>query len=310
MKMIVLLSALAGAASAVVAQGTLPAFPLESEIRIEVWNGTSWGNTVNASPGQQVEYRVVMHYTGPRTDLLGLGDSRYQVSFSNADNTGASRDTLAAFPGDGTSTYTQNMLTAAEGTAGGALPAYGRVTYGGWGQIASTQTRLRSFRHGGDVPQAGAPTGSWLRVAGEFVNVWPVDALPTGEDATATNLNRVMRGMSASQVASQNALTSLPNTYFVGGVSNLVVFRHAIVLSDLADVRTMEVSVPVGSLNRRSLAGSPDDRRYIQWHETEIGSLGSYRTAVEIVPATIVIPTPGAMTLVSVAGLMAMRRRR
>lgn len=307
MKMIVLLSALAGSASVVFAQGTPQAYPLESEIRLEVWNGTSWGNTVNASPGQQVEYRVVINYTGPRTDLLGLGDSRYQVSFSNADNTGPSQDALVAFPGDGTSSFLENMLTAADGENGSPLPAYGRTGFDHYGQIAGALNRLRIFRHGGDSPQAGAPSGSWLRVAGEFVTSWPVAQLPGVP--TVQQGNAILRGISSAQLAPDGPLGS-PNTRFRGGVSNLVVFRHAVVLSDLADEREVTLSIAEGSLQRVVANRSSDDRRYIQWHESRLGVLGTYRTSVAIVPATIVIPTPGVLAVVGLSGMLAARRRR
>ena len=213
MKMIVLLSALAVSASVVLAQGTLPAYPLESEIRLEVWNGSSWGNTVNASPGQQVEYRVVINYTGPRTDLLGLAGSRYQVSFSNADNVGASQDNLAAFPQAGLSNYSSNMLTAADGANGAALPAYGRVSFGYLGQYTVLQNLLTNFRHGGESAQAGAPAGSWLRVAGNFVSVWPLQTVSAAE-ATALNLNRIERGVNATQQSQIDPITNAPNTNF------------------------------------------------------------------------------------------------
>jgi hypothetical protein len=307
MKMIVLLSALAGCASVVFAQGSFPALPLESEIRLEVWNGSSWGNTVNASPGQQVEYRVVISYTGPRTDLLGLGDSRYQVSFSNADNTGPSRDTLVAFPGDGTSTFQQNMLTQANGASGSALPAYGRTGFDFFGQIEANRNRLRNFRHGGDSPGAGAPAGSWLRVAGEYVTIWPAAQLPTVPSEYEGNA--VLRGVTSTQRAPVDVFGN-PNTRFVGGVENLVVFRHAVTLSSSTDAREMTVSIVDGSLLRFNTGSSTDDRRYIQWHENSVGVLGTYRTSVAIVPATIVIPTPGVLAVVGMSGLLAVRRRR
>lgn len=309
MKMIVLLSALAGCASVVFAQGTLPPYPLESEIRLEVWNGTSWGNTVNASPGQQVEYRVVMNYTGPRTDLLGLGGARYQVSFSNADNSGASRDNLAAFPDEGVSTYFRNLLMAADGANGAPLTSYGRVTYGINTQSFTNQNRLTNFRHGGDFPQGGALAGSWLRVAGEFVSEWPASTLSASE-ATATDVNRIARGVIAAQLSQFRVGDGAPNTNFVGGVHDIVVFRHAITLSDLDVARTMELSIVEGSLQRAGSVNSGDDRRFIAWHEQVIADIGSFRTSVAIVPATIVIPTPGVLAVVGLSGMLAARRRR
>ncbi len=307
MKMIVVLSALAGSASVVFAQGTPQAYPLESEIRLEVWNGSSWGNTVSASPGQQVEYRVVINYTGPRTDLIGLGDSRYQVSFSNTDNTGPSRDALVAFPGDGTSTFQQNMLTAADGENGSPLPAYGRTGFDYYGQFAGFLNRLRIFRHGGDSPQAGAPSGSWLRVAGEFVTSWPDAQLPGVP--TLQQGNAILRGIASAQLAPEVPV-GLPNTRFRGGVSDLVVFRHAVVLSDLVDEREVTLSIAEGSLQRAVSNSSSDDRRFIKWHESRVGALGSYRTSVAIVPATIVIPAPSIASTFALAGLVATRRRR
>jgi hypothetical protein len=306
MKKIALLSALAGSAAVVLAQGTFPPHPLESEIRFEVWNGTSWTSSIAGTPGQQIEYRVVLSYTGARTNLIGLGSARYQVTFSNADNTGPSRDTLASFPGDGTSTYTQNMLSQADGASGGPLARYGRVVYGSPGQTAQFFNRLRNFAHGGDAPQNEAPAGQWLRVAGEFVTHWPAASLPGTPSAELAN--RVARGVAAGQFGPLGLTGTTPNTNYVAGVQDLVVFRHALTLSDSVSARTIEVSTFEGALNRNGQPAN-DDRRYISWIE-EGGSQGTYRTAVAIVPATIVIPTPGALALLGVTGFVVARRRR
>jgi hypothetical protein len=288
---------------------TAQPYPLEAQLRFEVFDGTAWtSNKVNILPGQTVEYRAVVDYTGPRTDLFALGEILYQPIFSNADNSGPNTDTHGAFRNNGVTgiAIPGTMLTASEGENGGALPSYGRVVYGQAASNTTQQNVVTLFRHGDTAPQNGAPAGSWMRIAGSFVTNWP--AFPLTAAPGATGINNIQRGIASGQ--SSQALA--PTTH-VMGVDNLVIWRGSFTAStDLTPAnREVQITSSEAFLKRAGGTTSTDDRRFMTW-QTGSGDGGSYRTMVEFVPATItvVVPAPGAAALLGLGGLMIARRRR
>jgi hypothetical protein len=126
--------------------------------------------------------------------------------------------------------------------------------------------------------------------------------------ATTANLNLIARGVVAGQASRINAVTGLVNTFYAGGTSNLVVFRGALNLSDSTAERTLTLSSAAGSQDRVGAANSADDNRFANWFTSDFG--GSFRSGVVVSSASIVVPTPGALALVGLGGLVAARRRR
>lgn len=303
----VLVSLLAVAGMAAVANAQVEAGT--TSLTFQVWNGSSWTNTVNAAPGSRVEYRVVVSYTGSSATPTALGSIRYQPTFSNADNSGASVDNNAPFANSGTSgsAISGSMLSAAQGQDGSAQASYGRVVFGGTAMQASTLNVLTQFRHGDGAAANGAPAGSWIRLAGNSVTSWPLATLSAAQ-ATTANLNNIARGVVAGQASEINPITGAVNTFFVGGRTDLVIFRGAMLLSDSTAERTMVISSAAGSQDRVGAANSADDTRFATWQTSSFG--GSFRSGVVVNNASIVIPTPGALALVGLGGLVAARRRR
>lgn len=91
--------ALAGCAALVHAQAVEPG---TTRLAFEVWNGSSWGSSAALMPGDRVEYRVTVSYTGTQ-NVFGLAGGRYQPTFSNVDNDGPIRDANAPFRNGGIS---------------------------------------------------------------------------------------------------------------------------------------------------------------------------------------------------------------
>lgn len=288
-------------------------------VRFQVWDGAAWTNSVNTVPGGRVEWRVVVSYTGTRTDLNGLGDMGYQPVIGNADNDGV-QDTIGAYLDGGLSGNAAGAggtpagllgLTAAglaEANSGAQLTGYGRVRFGSTAANATSTSTLTSFRH--TAGSNGAPAGSFIRLAGQWVSSWPIaidGALANLPDGSSPAL-RVSRGVIASQLSQNSA-----GTFFAPGVSDLTIFRQAFIAGDALGQRTL--STFIESFRRAATgAGSTDNRRYIAWqtgpNDGGAGATG-HRTAFSIEGATInVIPTPGAVALLGLGGLLAARRRR
>ncbi|HYF14918.1 MAG TPA: hypothetical protein VD971_07600 [Phycisphaerales bacterium] len=296
--------ALAGATTTVLAQAPEAN---GSQMRFEVLNGATWGSSINANPGETVDFRVVVSYTGTRTDLLALGNARFQPTFSNFDNsgTGADRDNFRPWLNGGTSgnNIPGSLLSQAEGNSTATLPAYGRVfPFGSTAMNSGGSNILTEFRHDGGANRA--PAGSWARLSGSFGSNWPLPALTTTPVAT-NELLGILRGVAASQLAQASA-----GSAWQGGTQNIVIFRGAITLSNDGAARTITISNAEGSLLRVGNAQSADDARYIAWQESAT-DLGSYRTAVNVVSGAItVIPSPASLALLGLGGLAAARRRR
>jgi hypothetical protein len=266
--------------------------------------GTGAGQRLVAAPGQRVEVRVIADYIGTRTDLFAMGEVLYQPTFSNADNVdgGNGVDNLGAWRngGNGGNAIAGSMLTAAEGDSGAPLADYGRVRFGGTATAVTGSNTMTSFRHSGGSD--GAPAGSWIRAAGSFVTFWP-QPLPGTTDAT--NINRILRGISSQQQSQ-----ALAPAFHVAGTSGVVIFRHAIILSNDPAGRILEFSSFTDAIRRVGGTTSTDNRRYMTW-QTGAADSGSHRTGVAFQAAGIeIVPTPASAVLLGLGGLIAARRRR
>lgn len=310
MKFVAALIALSGAAAVVTAQPDTN-LPTETQVRFQVWNGSSWSNQAAASPGDQVEFRIVVSYTGSNSSVMALGNARLQPVISNFDNDNGngSVDGFAAFRNGGVSGnfIAGSMLSQAEGQNGNALPSYGRVfPFGSAAMNGANGNTLTAFRHGGGAPANGAPAGSWARLAGSTVATWPASGL-TAAQANAASLNGIFRGLAVSQLSQANA-----GTAWQGGTQDIVVFRGAIRISSDIQGRLLQLGLAGGSMLRAGDASSADDNRYIAWQQspTDIGSHRVFETT--ILPATIwiPIPAPSALALGAFGALAASRRRR
>ncbi|HYF13849.1 MAG TPA: hypothetical protein VD971_02120 [Phycisphaerales bacterium] len=278
-------------------------------VQFEVLNGGVWSPMVIALPGHTVDFRVVVSYTGSRTDLLALGNMRFQPAISNFDNTGsgASRDQFLPWLNGGVSGNNTpfSMLTQAEGNSNTPLAAYGRVfPFGATAMNAAGQNTLTEFRHDGGANRA--PAGSWARLAGSFASNWPLPALTTPPVPT-NELLGILRGVAAGQLSQASA-----GSAWQGGTQDIVVFRGAIRISSDIQGRLLQLGLAEGSMLRAGDVSSADDNRYIAWQQspTDIGSHRVFETT--ILPATIwiPIPAPSALALGAFGALAASRRRR
>ncbi len=316
MRRILLLCAVAGT---VMAAGQASAQTYEqggARITFQVYEPSfnSWTHTVQAMPGQRVEWRIVLSYTGTRTDIFALGEALYQPTISEADNTDGGNGVDEFGPwrngGVGGNSIAGSMLTAAEGEQGTPLASYGRVRFGGTVTAATSSNVLTTFRHSGGA--GGAPAGDYMRVAGNFVSQWPRSlAGPVPPlDVTTDDVNSVLRGVSSMQQSQ-----ALSPAFHVAGTTNLVVFRGALIMSaDPSWPTSMQLTTFRESFRRvggTTGATEGDDRRYFTW-QTGAADSGSHRTVdPQIVPAFIqILPSPSSAVLLAIGGVWCVRRRR
>lgn len=301
-------AALAWAASAFAQP---PMEPIGARLEYEVAvPGGAWGPSVTINPGERVEWRVKVTYTGPApTSIEGLGQITYQPVLSNVDNVGdgSDRDQLGVWrnngiSGQGNTTLQQGLLSLAEGADSSALASYGRVHFGFTSRSTTVGSSggLTGFRHING--SSGAPAGSFMRIAGANNPNWYPATIPNG---TVELNNQIRWGV----VADNNANTS---TWFVGGFENVVIFRQAFIASTDApqSPRVITLFSEVSSLRRAGGGAGTDDQRFSTWASFGI-TTPSTRTGVEYVPATItIVPGPGVGMVCSLAALLIARRRR
>ncbi len=311
MKTVLSLMAVAGMAAAASAQtyesGT-------ASVIFEVYDSasSSWTNSVNIVSGQTAEWRVRVQYTGS-SSLNGLGEMWWQTQFSNADNTGAgaSADQVGAGQGlaSGNNSAPSNMVPTADGNNGGALGLYGRVFPLGLAATNAASSNVMSvFRHSAGAN--GAPAGEWIRLAGSGSSTWAPDMASTSAGTTTANTSLLLRGIQSNQTSQAGAPTQHTESL------NVVVFRGSFTASDDASVRTVNVGTDERFLRRVGGNTSNDNRRYIAW-QTNSGDTGTGATGLRTfnnlfssAAININVPTPGAMALMGLGGLIAARRRR
>jgi hypothetical protein len=301
---LVALAGIAGAASAQVTQA-----PIGATLRYEVAvDGGPWTDKVSVLPGTRVEWRAVVSLNAGQ-DAAALGRIYYQPVLGNVDNNADANgvDMLGAWrnggiSGQGNSTLVPGLLNAAEGNNSGPLASYGRVTYGFTSRSTTAGNSGGLVGHRHSAGSAGAPAGEFIRIAGALNPNWYPDSIPNG---TLPLNQRILFGV----VSDNNTATS---TWFVTGTQNLVIFRQAIVLSGAEDLREIVINSEAATLQRAGGGAGTDDTRFMTWARAgESGPIATLRVGVEYVAGRInVVPTPGAVALLGLGGLVAARRRR
>lgn len=296
------LLALCGAAAASTAQ---PMFPIGATLAYQVSNGDGiWRNSVTADFGSRVQFRAIVSYTGTEP-AVALGRIYYQPIISNVDNTGStlSRDNLGVWRNLGSSGQANPFLAAgllspSEGASAGFLPSFGRVHYA-MSTMSTTSSSGASVGHRHTGGSSGAPTGSYIRIAGANATSW----------YSHTDYTSPLLGMVADN-------PSPSSTWYRSGIQSITIFRQELLLS--SDVptaeRTLTITSEIASLARQWA----DERHYMTWCRAgESSASASIRVGVNILPATItvrgpagIVPAPSSAAILSIAAALTCRRRR
>jgi hypothetical protein len=288
-----------------------PMLPVGANLRFEVaLPGGAWSDFVQVAPGQRVEWRAVLNYTGS-VPAAALGRIFFQPTFSNVDNYGSRVDSVGfwrngGISGQANSTLAAGLLGVTEGNLSASLGSgYGRVRYGFTSRSTApgNSGALTIHRHSGG--SAGAPAGDYLRIAGANATSW-MNPLYPGYDH-----QQILWG-----VVSDNSYAS--STWFTAGTTNIVLFRQAFIPAAELSVfsRTVTLSADAYGLQRAGGSVSSDDTRFMTWAAPgEGGSTATIRVGVSFTPARIripasLIPSPGSAALFGIGTLLVGRRRR
>jgi uncharacterized protein (TIGR03382 family) len=242
----------------------------------------NWTSTLQGTPGQQIDVRARLSYTGT-AQPLGLASMYFQPTIRNWRSTG-SQDVFGALVNGGQGSNTSTPIGGvpnAPGQYGRILPFAQRATNG-----VQTLTGIVQSVQG----------VTYLRVAQQYATDWIGEGLNFDGD----------RGVPISQLNNVGRTTVEPA--FSPATQNVVVFKFKVTLSNDTLNRTMLIDVPaLGFGNLNTTTGV----REIRWFGSMTEPTGSIRGGATVTTATITeIPSPGALALLGAGGLVVVRRRR
>jgi hypothetical protein len=235
-----------------------------------------WHPSINALPGDSIDIRVRVSYTGGPTPL-GFSSAIFQPTVSRWN----AADALTALVNNGVGGQQTIPIGAVPDVAG----QYGRVMP--FAQVGlSTANRLR-----GHVNTVSGTT--YLRIAQDQVTGWIGDAGNvtggSGVNLHQANVNNAERGV-------------YPLPAFNSNLTNVVLFKFNIVLG-ASGVRTLVADIPLAGVYEQP-------NPYVGWYANPTEDVGSIRDLPTVVPAQIhVLPAPSSLVCVGLL-LGAARRRR
>lgn len=299
------------------AQAQPPMLPVGARMTFEVAHpGGPWSSSLAAMPGDRIEWRVKVSYTGSNPNVDALGSVYYQPIISNVDNTGAasSADQLGVWrnggvSGIGNTTLRPGLLTTNEGNSSASLASYGRVQYGFTSRSNTPGFSGGLIDHHHSGGSNDAPLGDYIRIAGNRALQWYAPELPT---ALGPDLyNRVLWGV----VSDNPTRNSTGSSFFLTGSQDIVIFRHSLILSaDNFNPRVIDINAEAATMRRTGGTTGDDDTRFMSWmlsNDAGPGSTGTERVGVEYVRAEIVVvPAPTGIALIFTGASAALRRRR
>lgn len=255
--------------------------------------GGTWSSDITVAPGTQVEFRCLVSFTGgtlSQSDgfggfytgpAYGFGGVNSQPTVSNW----TAADSIAPF----LSTGAPAASSVADFDASGL---YGRKAWASGNSGITAANALKA--HTNNVVSgvrylriAQTPATNWIGVGSANNNVNGASSIPDAQTGPANNAN------------------------FVAVTQNVEIHRFKITVNGAA-ARDLQVTTHLGSMFQTSSTATPPLARYVQWHLDTGGatSVPANDYDITIVPAMIHVPTPGAIALLGLGGLVAGRRRR
>ena len=266
---------------------------------------TAWSSSINVNPGTEVEFRAIVRYDGPAQIIQTIqipaldenGDPIYDEQGNPVTVPFTGPFNVRGIAGVNTQPTVSNWNTATD-----SLAAFNTT-----GVVANLNTQYgrKSFAGSVNLPVSSALRGhtnnvsgvSYLRIAQNNTTNW-VGVGPTAGTSGANNFN------GAGGVTTTQYPPSLAGAQFISNLTALEIQRFQITVGGAA-LRTLEISSSPLALSEL------DGLRRVQWY-TDSGLLTPFDdNAITFNSALVnVVPTPGAIALLGMGGLLAARRRR
>jgi hypothetical protein len=225
-----------------------------------------WTGSLAAMPGDFVFVRVRVSYIGS-AQPIALSSMVFQPVISNWDSEDPQVDSLAPFLAGGAGSNTSTPLGVV--TNPGDPTQFGRLSPFGRTALSST-SYLKGHVHANG--SAGAPPGSWLRIAQAQVTNW------IGRTGNTTGGS----GVPISQSLEVCRCTTDPAPNFE--VANVTLFKLGIHLSADAAPRLLRIDAPPSAFGNRN---TTTNEREVYWFANQSEAVGSIRGTPVISTATI-----------------------
>lgn len=299
-------SRLAAASLLAAASAAAQPQPLATQLRYEVRhfdadNNEGWQQSIEAVPGNRIEVRAVVSYIGTTTPLYGLGQITFQPLVSNW----SVDDSVLTTPGtpgnQGIGPIGSNISTP-PGHVPDEPGVYGRIQPFA-ASNTTTSTFLRGFVH---LNPAGNGI-DYLRISRANITNW----IGVGPSSGAGASNNTIGNGGVNIVQGTIPPRVNPVEWRDYRTENIVVFKFGFLLGAVQDIRTLTITTPPAGIGRSTQAatyGGPSTTWYTTPNQSAPGGLV---TGVLVMDASIhVVPATGSLTLVGLAGLTAIQRRR
>jgi len=292
-------------------------------------DGTTFTNSVSATPGQTVQVLVTVSYTGTSSAVTGFGSANFQPTISNW---GSDLSLLPmrqggnVLPAGGAGMIQPQFYagtTAGDGphvSAGYVAGSYGRVNPMGR-TFLDDANAITSFVHNNPdgtgltylrIAQANVPM--WFGQAGNTtggsgVNVAQLYVVGRTTDDPDFWGNKEVNQVDPSDPSAGWAVTPVPNPAGNARRNNVEVFRFAFTVGTGGTDRFLTIDAPLAG-QQETTAGS--GVRYIgYWNNPAATNPGALLApVVQTGSVHVVIPTPATLALMGLGGLVIARRRR
>ncbi|MCE7974653.1 MAG: hypothetical protein DYG92_10095 [Leptolyngbya sp. PLA1] len=256
-----------------------------------------WTSTLPAAPGARLEVRALVSFVGT-APVAALSQLVFQPVITNWGDSQLLTNSDLGLPGPpGGIGPVGGTRSIPIGTVDNLPGVYGRITP--W---SANPTTTSTFLRG----HVGTGTASgMLRIAQAHITNWIGVGATSG--STANNNVNGGGGVAIAQIANPSRLPTDPP--FNSQTQNIVVFKFGFITG--SNFEAMNIFTPASPGNN-GFGSLWDGTQYvpnIRWFAGENEASASIRTAVECIPASIVLPAPATLGVVLVAILPRSRCR-
>ncbi len=287
-------------------------------------NGTTFGSSVNATPGQTVQVLVTVSYTGTASTVAGFASANFQPTVSNwhaGDTLLPLRQGGNTLPADGSGMIQPQFYSGS--TTGVGTPVTAAYVAGTYGRVAPMG---RTFLDGANALQGfvhNNPDGTgntYLRIAQAVAPMWIGEAGNTSGGSGVNVAQLYVVGRTEADPAfwgNREVDWADPDDHTAGFVAgnriaandvrrtNVEVFRFAFTLG-ASDTGDMIVDAPLGG--QQDTGGGLRGVGY--FNNVANTNAGLYAQVVVQTGTVHIVPTPASLALLGLGGLVVGRRRR
>ncbi|CAG1005023.1 hypothetical protein PHYC_03191 [Phycisphaerales bacterium] len=279
--------------------------PQDTELRFEVRHfnlsdNLGWADSLSAGPGDRIEVRAVVSYTGTAT-VYGLGQIIFQPLIANW------------YEGDmviGTPDTPMNRGIGPLGSNSSTPPGYVPDVPGTYGRIvpwAGANTTTSNYYRGHIHINPDGTGSTYLRIARNDVTNW-IGVGPSSGSGAANNTSGGGGVIVAQGTIGVGRPTQFPPQN--NDLTDISVFKFSFLVGASTEARDLLI-YPAMFFPQGPIPDPPQQQGDVRWYSQPNQTVpGLYRSSFIGIDAVVhVVPTPSTVVLTPVASLLLRRRR-